>query len=240
MKGRFFRAPIIALIGVIASSGKFQSHADTVVLPNAYVDTPGPGGSTSLFFPGARWQQIYESAEFNAASGDLIRINELRFRIDDRSLVSSFSTVAQGLSIFMSTTTKTFETASSTFSANIGTDLFEALPVSDLPMSGSRMSGTSFDVVIPLPNKYVYDRRAGNLLVEFRNTGGVGVPFLDVEGNLPGAVFSIAGALGELRGAKTEAAYITQFQFDVVPEPNLVALLFLGSMSVWLLGKRRQ
>jgi hypothetical protein len=218
-----------------------QSRGDTLVVPNASESVQAPGGGSSMpFFPNQRYQLIYGSDQFNVAAGDIIRIHEIRFRIDDNNIDFQFSTVAQGLSIFMATTTKTLSTASRLFANNPETPLFEALPTTNLPMSGSRFSSTSFDVVIPLPNAYEYDRRVGNLLVDMRSVGGAGVPFLDFQGFLPETTFAIAGFLDSNLGDKGFGGWVTRFEYQVVPEPSSFVLVLFGGASVLTLAAKRR
>jgi hypothetical protein len=220
-------------------AGVFQTRADNLVVPNAYATISGPGaGTTAPFSPNWHWLQVYDAQEFNSAAGDVLRINEIRFRIDEMSTVSSFSTVAKGLSIFMSTTTKTVATASPLFAFNPENPLFEALPSTDLPMNGSRTSATSFDVVIPIPNRYEYDRRVGNLLVDIRSVGGGGVPFLDLQGS--DSTFVVSGPLDSDVGTKSGIGLVTRFEYQVVPEPSSVILFLSGGASLLTLAAKRR
>jgi hypothetical protein len=229
MNSIHWKPAVVTMITISAIAVSFPSRAGSIVVPNANTDTPGPGaGSKAVFDSNARWQQIYINQEFQLIPGDIIRINELRFRIDEMTATSSFSTVAQGLSIFMSTTTRTYDTASPLFAQNEGSELFEALPLSNLPMSGSRTSATSFDVVVPLPNKYEYDRRAGNLLIDIRSVGGASIPFLDIVGGAPGATFGIGGSLDLPAGTINRAGYVTELRFDIIPEPRTACLISIG------------
>jgi hypothetical protein len=232
MKGVFHFAVLWAVSAV------FSVNADTIVVPNTNANTPGPGaGSTVPFSPGMRWQQFYGSEEFSSVPGDIVEITEIRFRIDEMTSFSNFSTVAKGLNVFMATTTRMFATASPIFAENPETELFEALPLTNLPMSGSRTSATSFDVVVPLPNHFQYDRQKGNLLVDFRSVGGASMPFLDLQGFLPEATFGIAGGVDSFAGTKGSIGFVTQFVFNVVPEPSSAWLALVGAFGL-LLSRR--
>jgi hypothetical protein len=214
--------------------------AETIVVPNGNATVTGPGGGLSLPFrrANARWQQIYMSSEFNGVSGDIIEVSALAFRIDEQSISSSFSVIVPGINIFMSTTSKTFTDVSITFAENIGGQLFEVMPIRDLPLSGSRTSATSFDVVIPLPNSFRYDRNSGNLLVDIRVSQNSDVPFLDQRG-LPNSTFSVGGAINSQDGAITSQGLITQFTYNVVPEPFPLSLLLLGG-SIFLTKRTKK
>ena len=220
-------------------------RADTIVIPNVYDGAPaiGPGTSEPFNRLDRRMQQIYLSSQFTQVASDEIRIEELRFRVDEQHPIgTAFSTVARGLSIFMSTTTRTFDTASRTFSENYDGVLFEALPASDLPINGVRSSATSFDVVIPLPRAYSYDRRVGNLLVDIQIIDGANLPFLDQQIMIEGATFVVSGAASAQTGTKSMAGLITEFQYTVVPEPSVGMLAILGGFLVIVRTfiKRRQ
>src|SRR5687768_11278802 len=82
--------------------------AESIVVPSQYQSVPGPVGfSFPLRGSGTRLQQIYMSSAFSEASGDELEVTEVRFRMDERYAVGTpFSTVAHGLSITMSTTSR--------------------------------------------------------------------------------------------------------------------------------------
>lgn len=228
MKTRTFRKCIVLSLFIVFASGAFHVRSDTIVVPNIYTDTPaiGPGLSAVFNRTNNRWQQIYSSSEFAVANGDVLRIEELRFRVDeDYSVGTPFSTVARGLSIFMSVSDRTFDASSTAF---VETDLFESLPRADLSLSGSRSSVSSFDVVIPLPRPYIYDRRSGNLVVDIQIVGGANLPFLDQQIGVQEAAFSIGGDIGSLSGMKTRQGVVTQFGHTVIPEPHTIAFVLFG------------
>ncbi|HUP81849.1 MAG TPA: hypothetical protein VM260_25080, partial [Pirellula sp.] len=190
------------LLLVLTSPDIWEVEAETIVVPNVNENSSaaGPGLTVPFSEPGVRWQQIYVSSEFNPIVGDIIEISQVRFRIDEaRPVGSTFSTTVPGLNIFVSTTTRNFDTASSVFSQNVDHPLFEVLPATDVAVSGSRSSATSFDVVIPLPNRYQYDRRIGNLVLDIRVPEGSGLPFLDQIAT-PGSSFTVYGSLGSTIG----------------------------------------
>jgi hypothetical protein len=209
-------------------------RAETVVVPNSNESTSGAGAGLTLPFSASesRWQQVYGSGEFNSAGGNLLQINQLRFRIDEeRPVGSSFSTVTHGLSIFMASTTRTFSTASATYDENIEGNLFQVLPMTDVNFTGVRSSATSFDVVIPLPNAYVYDRTSGNLLVDIRVAGTSVLPPLDQTGR-PNSTYSVGGSLSFPDGTLTSQGLVTQFGFTIVPESRPIILLMIGAALI--------
>ena len=220
-------------------------QAETVAVPNIYESTPASGAGLSIPFsrPGSRWQQIYMQPQFNSVAGDVIEIHELRFRIDEASPIgSTFSTTVPGLNILFSTTPRTFDSATAVFAENIDRPLFEALPPTNMSFNGSHSSASSFDVVIPLPNAYQYDRRAGNLLVDIRVPSGSGLPFLDqqIGTGIEAASFSIGGLISSPVGTKTTQGLVTQFEYSVVPEPQIIGLIILGSISLLIKTRRSE
>jgi hypothetical protein len=83
----------------------WAARADSIVVPAENRSTPGTSGLSVPFRDtDRRWQQFYVSSQFDEAAGDLLRISELRYRMDERSTASAFSTIARGLTISMSTT----------------------------------------------------------------------------------------------------------------------------------------
>ena len=228
------RAFMSAAMCVLFANG--VAHADSIVVPAENRLNPGTRAASVPFGDfNQRWQQFYMSTEFNQAAGDLLRITDLRFRMDEEDLATSFATTARGVSVSMSTTSKDFNTASTTFAANHGPDLFVALPTSDVVLSGTR--GTSFDVVISLPNSYTYNRKLGNLVVDVQLLSSF-APFIDATSGHPGSTFSVAGLNMLPDGQKTSEALVTEIIYTVVPEPAPIVLILIGFTVVTLFKKR--
>jgi hypothetical protein len=205
----------------------FSTLGDTVVVPNGNATVEGNDQLAPPFSDaGIRWQQVYTMGQFNGLFSDDILIKDLAFRIDG-PVGTSFSTTATGISIQMSTTPVTFSTASTEFSRNVGSDVVTVLPSQNLPLSGTKTTGSSFDVVIPLPQSFRYNRNAGNLLVDIRLTGSSHASFFDGQSDSQNIVsFTIAGDVNGLVGNKAFQALVTEFHFEPVPEP--APLLLVG------------
>jgi hypothetical protein len=213
-------------------------RADSIVVPAENRFTPGSRAASVPFGDfNQRWQQFYVSSQFNGAAGDLLRITELRFRMDEEDLGASFSTTAQGLTVSMSTTSKDFNTASTTFAANHGSDLFVAHPTSDVLLTGTR--GTSFDVVVPLPNAYIYNRKLGNLAVEIQLSSSL-APFMDAMSDQPTSTFTVSGLTTQMSGQKTSQALVTEIIYTVVPEPMPLKLAVIGTLALSAMYVKRR
>jgi hypothetical protein len=205
--------------------------ADTVVVPNANAKVPGAGEAAVPFrSSGNRYQEFYFASQFGLAPTDFLQINAIRFRIDEEFPIgTSFNTVAEGISISMSTTSRDFNSSSVTFADNIGAEVVQVLSERDLPLSGSKTSPSSFDVVIPLPTAFLYNRLGGNLLVDIRIRGSSVTPFLDSGiGQL-----AIDGPADGPIGTKV-TGLITAFDFQPVPEPTTLSFLLIGAVCLYL------
>jgi hypothetical protein len=196
-------------------------------VPNGNANVPGAGEEAVPFRSrGNRWQEFYFAPQFGLASTDLIQINAIRFRIDEEFPIgTSFNTMAEGISISMSTTSRDFNSSSVTFADNIGADVVQVLSERDLPLSGSKTSASSFDVVIPLPTAFNYNRLNGNLLVDIRIRGGSETPFLDSGiGQL-----AIDGPADGPIGTKV-TGLVTAFDYQPIPEAGTMTLLSVGAL----------
>jgi hypothetical protein len=210
--------------------------ADSIIVPGAYANTPAAGQASAPFRGTAnRFQEFYLADLFGSTATETIRIDTLRFRIDEViPLGTPFSTVASGISITMSTTDRDFNSSSTTFSQNLGPDAIVVLPERDLALSGTKTSATSFDVVIPLPTRFEYNRKNGNLIVDIKIRGTSGTPFLDSGGGQ----FAVSGGFDSPTGTKVQAL-ITAFEFAPVPEPRTTLLLLTGTLFFILRKKGR-
>ena len=236
MKRRSFSCFVAALICSLTGLAGF---ADTIVVPNGNTTVEGNTGLTVPFAIGEmRWQQVYDRSQFSGLFSDQILITHLAFRIEG-PVGTSFSTVVNDLTIRMSSTPVDFSSASTEFNKNFGADLEIVLPTQNFQLSGVKSSTTSFDVVIPLPNAFQYDRRDGSLLVDFMVPNRQDVPLLDGYSNSPDIpAFGIFGAVNNISGVKTAQSLVTEFQFLSVPEPGVCGLLGVALLGVPFLSRK--
>jgi len=108
------------------------------------------------------------------------------------------------------------------FAANVGSNLTVALnrviALSSEAISTSPGLPTVCDIRIPLDNPFSYDPAKGDLLVDWYNKSGGGVPPVDAKGSTAGEVSRVfTGSLGSPSGAVDPGAEIIEFVYDQSP-----------------------
>jgi hypothetical protein len=222
---------LTSLFAVVLTLFALKLHGDELVSPPANESFEGNNFSRFPFREsGVRVQQVFSAAQFSGLFSDQILITDLAFRIDgNQPLGQPFSTTARGLTIQMSTTGADFATASLTFDQNFGPVRTTVLS-GDVPLAGIKTTATSFDVVVPLPQPYLYDRRNGNLLIDYQLSGTSVVPLLDYQSNTPG-VFNLVGLYdSQSVPFKSSGGLVTKFIFQPVPEPGILTSLVFASV----------
>ncbi len=153
------------------------AHAAVIVVPNTLETTEGntfnafPFSLSGVFPP--RYQQVFDASEFTSLSGPEF-ITQIAFRPDGNDRFgSAFTATIPNIQINLSTTSKAPDGLDTLFDNNVGSDdtvVFNgSLPLSSSytgPLGGPK----DFDIVIPLTTPFLYDRSAGNLLLDVRNS----------------------------------------------------------------------
>jgi hypothetical protein len=212
--------PIFAAVAIGLVAG---ANAATLVVPSELANANG-NLSGSFQFNNQRVQEVYSQSLFTSLAAPAMEISEIRFRVDPFS--PSFSSSVE-LELRLSTTSQNPDSLNIAFAANTGLDEIVALPRSTLTWQGN--PGLSFDVVVPLPNHFVYMPSKGHLLMDITvfNLGAQAGNF-DVQ-NISGDGLSIlGGATGIPTGNNSSAGFVTSFTYQAVPEPSVLILLSLG------------
>src|SRR6202030_4049809 len=153
-----------------------------LVVPNEWSTAQGGAGNLFPLFSSKpmRYQQVFDASQFSRLNPGGGLINRLAFRGHGPGTPFT-STVAQ-LQVNLSTTSKTPDGLSSTFSDNVGPDdtqVFSGPFQTAITFTGDPKN---FEVVVILTTPFIYDPTKGNLLLDVRNMqGGVEVPPLDQE-----------------------------------------------------------
>ncbi len=239
------------LFGILAVIGdRTDSHAAQVVAPNANETVPGGLQSPSPFRRGSNalgngagaHNQIVYSSDFFTGTGSPISITAFSLRPLSDFLGSDVSITQT--TIRLSTTSASESTLSETFADNLGADaqvVFDgALTIDSTPTPAS--GGTNaFDQIVTLQTPFVYDPSEGNLLLDVvvpvdatvTTNGFFGSLAFDTV-NLPadgiGSVVNLTDG-DATGGTVSTAAAVTQFTFDVVPEPASLSMLLLGTLG---------
>lgn len=176
-------------------SGGAHAAIALVVVPDEAFDSPGnaatnePFGATASCTDGMRFQQVFNGDAVGSGN-----ISSIGFRLDDGE--SEFGPFTyEGVTVKLSSTTRTPGNMSKTFADNIGPDqtlVFKG----DLDLSGSTSGDPTnpFDIQLPVEVPFEFDGSSANLLLD-----------VTVESCPPGAdgvVFD-----GDTRDVKAEYAF---------------------------------
>jgi hypothetical protein len=210
----------------------FFCHAAEIVLPPDLATQDG-NAAGGLQFANQRSQQGYARGLFSAVAAPAIEIYELRFRVDPGA--RPFSTTAE-IEVRLSTTQQEPEFLNPNYAANIGGDEVIAMPRSSIALQGN--PGLAFDVVIPLPNHFVYSPARGNLLVDMTIfTFGPQSTSLDLVDQTSDGIGTIFGLATNPGGLPSTTGFVTEVTFNNVPEPAVPVMLVIGFSA--LLGFNR-
>jgi hypothetical protein len=217
MRHVFGKTRVIVVV-LVALAAVTQGDAATVVVPNAFASAEGnffhDGGPVPV-----RVMQIYDASQFASLSGPFF-ITGLSFRPDTipgpsgpRSLTSQ---------IYASTSSRSVAGLSTTFAENTGADntlVFngtQTWSTANLPAPGNTRQ---FDIVQPLSTPFLYDPRAGNLVLDFQISGAAGSAIRRdaVSGNATVNFVASVGSATAPTGNVLGFGFVTEFTVEPVP-----------------------
>jgi len=225
-RGIGFAVILVVFVGLCVTT---EVRAQTIVVPNALATTDGntflDTGSAPL-----RFMQIYDASQFASLSEPAF-ITHVTHRPD--TIPGPSGPLMQNLQLFLSTTSRSVAGLSSTFAENIGADNTSVFsgPITfvsaNLPGGGNTKQ---FDIVFPLTTPFLYDPRAGNLLLDLQvsTASGPQIRRDGVNENPMVRVVTASGAATANTGSVFNAGGVTQFTFQPIPEPSTFALASLG------------
>jgi hypothetical protein len=237
-----------AVVSVLVFLAPAFAGPITLVVPNFNTSTPGNTDDDIEAGPlDIRFQQIYGSGQFSGVGGPLL-ISAFANRAAPGTGAASLS--ATSVDVYASTT-RYFSNNNGgealflrdTFATNLGPDntLVFSGPV-DVRSPGCAGPGVCpFDFIFPLSTPFLYDPTQGRLLLDFHIVGLSGSGSFDsVRFTFPpgGSVAGVVGPLGDPTGSVFTDGNITQFTYQVVPEPASGALL-LGGLGALVALRRR-
>lgn len=156
--------------------------AGPLVVPNEWSTAQGDVGNLLPLFSDKpiRYQQVFDARQFSRLSPGGGLINRIAFR--GHGLGVPFTGTVAQLQVNLSTTSKSPDGLSSTFSENVGSDdtqVFSGPLQAAVTFAGDP---TNFEVVINFTSPFYYNPAKGNLLLDVRNPqGGTEVPPSDQE-----------------------------------------------------------
>ena len=239
---------VLALLSVsLAGPCPVGRAADLIVVPGGYEDRPGEGGGGFGFVTlgTARYQEVIAAREFFSVPGSLL-ITGLAMRegaFGGRGYTGWITN-----EIRFSTTAKVPDGLSLVFGENVGPDDTVVLEAGHGTFFGGSFGNVGFpqrfDSRISFTHPFLYNPQAGNLLFDMRSYGThyefPGPGSIDGASSLTDGVSGV-GAIGvdSVRGEAFTAAYIFQFEYTLVPEPGVMALLATACGLLLLLPRSR-
>ena len=170
------RSAQLFLCAVIITSFSHLSRAADVVVPNVLRTVQGDTGNLLPILSKLpiRYQQVYDHSQFASFTAGGEYITQIAFRVHSPGL--PFTASISDLQVNLSTTSKTPENLSTTFSDNVGADdtvVFPSAAVQfDTSLAGPPDGPQAFDLVVTLAAPFHYDPAQGNLLLDVRNASG--------------------------------------------------------------------
>ena len=235
--------PIITLF-ILISGGLVRS--EVVISPFVAGDSASalPFLTHRLIAPSVRYQQVYGASDFFSRVAGLLLITEISFAPGPGT--GPIDVQLPSLHVNLSTTQKAPDGLSSTFSDNLG-------PNDSLVYSGSiRLTidptgDLNFPVHIPLQHPFLFDPRAGNLLMDVRNFETQNSPPPPFPQNPP--LFEAQDRFGDTLSFVASfdvnspsanifvqsEGLVTEFTVTPVPEPGSIWLV-ASACAAWLLS----
>jgi hypothetical protein len=220
------------------------AFAGTVTAPGGAGDAQGPAPLRYYGSGGSQVQQIYDSSFFSGPT----QISAISFRATPGAAPSFFfsnTVTASDLTVALSNTGVSANEnsglqPSTTFASNEGANLTTVFsgPIT-LSTAATGVGAQPFDYTVNFTTPFIYDPKAGNLLVDFlvpstATVSGSGFGFLtfDNANNLNDGLRSIVSIQGTgPDGALDSSGAITQFTTAAIsgaPEPTTWAMALIG------------
>ena len=219
----------------------FVAKCDNIaspVNPQNIGPSPGPFFLTTNGGPSVRYQQVYDGADFSRILNGPVLINEISFSLGQGS-AGPVDARLPDLQIDFSTTSKSPDLLSSKFAENIGAD-------DTVVYSGAlRLTNNfleTYGMHIFLQHPFLYDPRAGNLLLDVRNYQTLpplpptppGQAWLMAASATFGDSTSLAAAndVNSDTAVLNSGGLLTVFNVTVVPEPSPALIWGLSFAAV--------
>jgi hypothetical protein len=184
-------------------------------------------------------QQIYASSEFEGVNNTTILITGVSFRSDLEFL--SFDAVIPKVDLWLSTSPKSLSDTRIFPSENYGPDrlnVYSAQDVRLMARPASVAGAAPFDFTFKFQNPYLYKADKGNLVLDIQLQTPDATPKLDAQWlrEFDRARFIFLGPAASGSEWQVDSrSLITQFQYQLVPEPLIWKFLaIIGGASFFL------
>jgi hypothetical protein len=183
----------------------------------------------NTFALSARAQQVFGASDFSNLGAPELLISDIRFGVSHDFMFEPL--FLDNVQIRFSTTTRNPDGLSTTYAMNVGPD--ETLAYSGALAFGSTLS---FQIHIHLQSPYLYDPKAGNLLMDIKNFVAAPPPRFppnaavlayDIVGDTTSTVYGY-DVNSPTASFSTSKGLDTVFTYTPVPEPSTVVLLLVG------------
>ena len=197
-----------------------ESRAATLVVPTASQNVDGQAAAGDLRHT-VHIQTVYGAANFPAGQ---IMIQELRYR--PSALAGPFTSSVPSLQINLSTSPANPNALSTTFANNRGANdtlVFQGAITLSSQFLGPPGGPMAFDISIPLTTPFLYDRAAGNLVVEVRNFQTNAINGIDASGSTTdgsGRMFAVSPTA--TTGAADMGANVLQLIYNLPSTPPTI------------------
>jgi len=228
-----------SIIQCLALGCCMTAHAaQQLVVPGGLENVEGNSSSADLFVNGiAHLQQVFSSSEF-AFGAPTGRIDGISFRLDSGT-GQNFVGLWPGVTVYMSTTSRSPDSLSPAFSDNIGSDVIRVFGGSlGIFATSAGAEPRPFEVRIRFGTPFFYDPSTGNLAIDVLALGTTGLT-LDAQfaaGDSIGRVWANPDAL---TGTVDTLGLVTRFDITPIPEPSSSIFWLVGIATLCFLSHRR-
>ena len=244
---------LLASLFVFCVTTSSSSFAENIVVPNSNTSAGATGNNRFplLVNGGMRYQQVYDSSQFNflASGGEFIA--GISFRTPTSVVIGGAfgPTEIENIIFNLSTTNAVPDGLSASFADNIGRDnstVFSGTLTIGSNFTAGAGGTRAFDIFVDFQNPFFYNPANGNLLLDITNS--------DMANNNIGIFFEAADQLGDSvsRAFSSERfpeaniatnvdslGLVTQFSTATVPEPSLFVLMLGMGMATLARRKKR-
>jgi hypothetical protein len=231
------RSWLLILLVFGGFSAPAHAQTNTLIVPQEAEN--GFGSLSFAPFAYSPFQQVYSATEFEHAQAPLIEITGIAFRLNETgpSLDVIVPRVELYLNIFRGPMSALDRTS---MGANLGLDPIMVFGQPNVRLRAEAGQGAgAFDVYIPFERSFLYDRRAGQLVLFGRFDSGTGThqDFDLIDASFDRGLLIFPQPLTEPLSRPSILA--TQFSYLPVPEPAIRELFLLSSFLLLIIGKAK-